>query len=141
MSKLRNKAVALMAAVAMAASMLVGCGSVKNDEIVATVGESKITAGVANFYARYESSSLEEYYKQYFSQMYSQYGYTDYEMRSSLFITIERLGFNPTLGLGTNIVGDVYLGGGLIMVLILFYLLGIFVTKSLYGVHVKKNII
>lgn len=80
MSKSRNKAVALMAAVAMAASMLVGCGSVKNDEIVATVGESKITAGVANFYARYESSSLEEYYKQYFSQMYSQYGYTDYEM-------------------------------------------------------------
>ena len=62
------------------------------------------------------------------------------EMRSSLYITMEHFGENPPLGLGTNVVGDVYLGGGLIVVVILFYFLGRLITRSLYGIHVKKNI-
>lgn len=47
-------------------------------------------------------------------------GTPDNEMRSSLYITIEHFGSNPPIGLGTNIVGDVYIGGGIIAVIILF---------------------
>lgn len=63
------------------------------------------------------------------------------EMRSSLYLTVERLGSNPSVGLGTNIVGDVYLGGGIIAVFILFFLLGYFVSKSLYMIIAKKNLV
>ena len=62
------------------------------------------------------------------------------EMTSAMYITIERLGPEPPIGLGTNIVGDIYLGGGFLLVLCLFYLLGYLISKSLYEVHIKKNI-
>lgn len=68
-------------------------------------------------------------------------GTPDNEMRSSLYITIEHFGSNPPIGLGTNIVGDVYIGGGIIAVIILFYLLGRLITKSLCEIHIKKNAI
>ena len=62
-------------------------------------------------------------------------------MRSSLYITIEHFGSNPPNGLGTNIVADAYIGGGIIVVILLFYFLGRLVTKSLYGIHIKKNVV
>lgn len=43
-------------------SVLTGCGSVDNDDVVATVGEDKITVGMANFYARMQQAQYETYY-------------------------------------------------------------------------------
>lgn len=58
-----KKRLTIMAAVgALAVTSLTGCGSVDNDEAVATVGEEKITYGVANFYARMEQAQYETYY-------------------------------------------------------------------------------
>ena len=62
MKGLRKRIIALAAVAALAMTTFVGCGSVDNKEIVATVGDSKITAGMANFYARYQQPSFEEYY-------------------------------------------------------------------------------
>ena len=67
-------------------------------------------------------------------------GVPDYTLNSASYFTINRLGSNPSFGLGTNIVGDVFLGGGLLAVIILFYLLGGLITKSLYKIHVEKNL-
>lgn len=67
MKGLGKKIVALAAVAALTMTSLVGCaGSVDDNEVVATVGESEITAGVANFYLRYQQSSIEEYYGSYF---------------------------------------------------------------------------
>lgn len=46
----------------LSASMLTGCGSLKEDEIVVTIGEDQITAGMANFYARMQQAQYETYY-------------------------------------------------------------------------------
>lgn len=51
-----------------------------------------------------------------------------YLLNSPDFSTYLQFGLNPPLGLGTNIVGDVYLAFGLIGCIILFFLLGRFVT-------------
>lgn len=69
MRGLRKKAVALAAAAALVMTSLVGCaGSVDNSEVVATVGESEITAGVANFYIRFQQASMEGYYMSYLGE-------------------------------------------------------------------------
>jgi hypothetical protein len=60
-------------------------------------------------------------------------------MSSALYITVENFGSDPPIGLGTNLVGDVYLAGGFVLTLLLFYFLGLFVSKSLYKIHVEKN--
>lgn len=65
MKGLRKRIIALAAVAALAATSFVGCGSIDNSEIVATVGDSKITLGMANFYARYQQPSFEEYYVSY----------------------------------------------------------------------------
>lgn len=65
MKGLRKRIIALSAVAAMVMTTFVGCGSVDNSEIVATVGDSKITAGMANFYARYQQPAFEEYYVSY----------------------------------------------------------------------------
>lgn len=46
----------------LAAASLTGCGSLNTDETVATVGDEKITLGVANFYARLQQGQYETYY-------------------------------------------------------------------------------
>lgn len=65
MKGLRKRIIALSAVATMVMTTFVGCGSVDNSEIVATVGDSKITAGMANFYTRYQQPSFEEYYVSY----------------------------------------------------------------------------
>ena len=65
MKGLRKRIIALAAVAALAMTTFVGCGSVDNKEIVATVDDSQITAGMANFYARYQQPSFEEYYVSY----------------------------------------------------------------------------
>lgn len=54
-------------AVLTAAGMLVmtaltGCQSIDNDEVVATVGDTEISYGIANFYARMSQAQYETYY-------------------------------------------------------------------------------
>lgn len=66
-------------------------------------------------------------------------GMPDYALGSAAYFTYERLGANPSLGLGTNIVGDVFIGGGFLTVIILFYFLGYFITKSLNKIYIKGN--
>lgn len=46
----------------LAMSLLTGCGSVDNDDIVAKVGKDEITVGMANFYARMQQAQYETYY-------------------------------------------------------------------------------
>ena len=63
MRGLRKKLVALAAVATMVMTSLVGCaGSVKDSDVVATVGDAEITVGVANFYIRYQQMMLENYY-------------------------------------------------------------------------------
>lgn len=50
-------------------------------------------------------------------------------MSSPDFITFMEFGDNPPLGLGSNIVADVYLSFGLIGVVIAFYFLGYFIAE------------
>ena len=59
-----SKRIAIMAAAGMlAVSTMTGCGASLNaDETVATVGEDKISVGVANFYARMQQAQYETYY-------------------------------------------------------------------------------
>ena len=56
----RTAAVSLAGILTMAS--LTGCGSFDNDDVVATVGNDKITAGMANFYARMQQAQYESYY-------------------------------------------------------------------------------
>lgn len=64
MKGLLKKVVALTAVAAMAMTALIGCGakSVDNNEVVAVVNDTEITAGVANFYIRYQQSAIETAY-------------------------------------------------------------------------------
>ncbi|MEG0722461.1 MAG: peptidylprolyl isomerase [Lachnospiraceae bacterium] len=48
----------------MGTTMLTGCGELKKDDVVATVGDSKITGSVANFYTRFQQAQYETYYAQ-----------------------------------------------------------------------------
>lgn len=80
MKGLRKKIIALAAVAALAMTSFVGCGSVDDSEIVATVGDSKITAGMANFYARLQQPAFEEYYVSYQDYQQQQiYGSVMYE--------------------------------------------------------------
>lgn len=64
MKKGMKKVVALAAVTAMSMTALMGCASsIDNSEVVATVGEKEITAGLANFYTRYQQASVESYYE------------------------------------------------------------------------------
>lgn len=64
MKLLKKRFVAVTMAGTLAAGLLMGCGSsVDHDEVVATVGDSKISYGVANFYMRMVQSRYEAYYR------------------------------------------------------------------------------
>lgn len=51
-------------------------------------------------------------------------------MNSASFSTFIEFGSNPPLGLGSNIVADVYLAFGMIGVVVLFFFLGYLIAKS-----------
>ncbi len=66
MRGLRKKLVALTAVAAMVVTSFTGCAaSVENNEVVATVNKAEITAGVANFYTRYQQAQTENMYAMY----------------------------------------------------------------------------
>lgn len=52
----------------LAAGVLTGCGSIDENDVVATVGEKEITADVANFFARYTQAQYETYYSGYLGE-------------------------------------------------------------------------
>ncbi len=62
---MKKKIVMFMLAGMLTVSSLTGCSSFKADDVVATVGDEKITAEVANFYARYVQAQYETYYSAY----------------------------------------------------------------------------
>ena len=62
MVRFGKKVAVLTLAGALAAMSVTGCGSIKEDATVATVGDEKITLGVANFYARLQQGQYETYY-------------------------------------------------------------------------------
>ena len=59
---MKKKILMLMMAGMLSVVSLAGCSSFKEDEVVATVGDQKITADIANFYARYVQAQYETYY-------------------------------------------------------------------------------
>ncbi len=67
MKRILKKTVVLVTVAALAITTMAGCG-VKDSEIVAKVGDQKITAGVANFFARMQQSSIESYYASYYGE-------------------------------------------------------------------------
>lgn len=67
---MKTRFAALAIAAAMAVSALTGCGSgnLNSDDVVAEFGDTKIKAGVAEFYARYQQASYEAYYMPYYGE-------------------------------------------------------------------------
>ena len=59
---MKKRLFALALAGVLAAATLTGCGSLKGDETVATVDDTKIDADLANFFARYTQATYETYY-------------------------------------------------------------------------------
>ena len=62
---MKKRAVILLLAGLLAAGSLIGCGSLEDSDVVATVNDTDITAGVANFLARYTQAQYETYYAGY----------------------------------------------------------------------------
>lgn len=62
---MKKRAVVLLLAGLLAAGSLTGCESLEDSDVVATVNDTDITAGVANFYARYTQAQYETYYAGY----------------------------------------------------------------------------
>ena len=63
-----KKAAALVIVAIMTMTSLVGCIGVDDSKVVATVGDNKITAGLANFYMRLSQSSIESTYASYYGE-------------------------------------------------------------------------
>ena len=61
-----KKRALILALAGIMASSLTGCGSLKDDAVVVKAGDEEITAGVANFYARYTQAQYETYFASYF---------------------------------------------------------------------------
>lgn len=62
---MKRKLVGLVLAAVIGAVSVTGCSKLDNDDVVAEVGGTKITAGVANFYARFQQSQYETYYSSF----------------------------------------------------------------------------
>ncbi|GFI44047.1 MAG: peptidyl-prolyl cis-trans isomerase [Dorea sp.] len=65
---MKKKLLMLMLAGMLSVVSLAGCSSFKEDEVVVTVGDQKITADIANFYARYVQAQYETYYSAYLGE-------------------------------------------------------------------------
>ena len=60
-----KKRALILALAGIIAASLIGCGSLKDDAVVVKAGDEEITAGVANFYARYTQAQYETYFASY----------------------------------------------------------------------------
>ncbi|MEG2667746.1 MAG: peptidyl-prolyl cis-trans isomerase [Lachnospiraceae bacterium] len=59
---MKKKMGILVLVVAMCMTTVTGCGSLDDKAVIATVGDTKISAGVANFYVRWQQAQYETYY-------------------------------------------------------------------------------
>lgn len=59
---MKKRLAGLVLAAAMTATALTGCSSFDGDAVVMEIGDTKVPASVANFYARYQQSLYETYY-------------------------------------------------------------------------------
>lgn len=60
-SKLFKRALALSICLTVGSALLTGCGKLNGSDVIVTVGDSEVTADVANFYARYQQAQYETY--------------------------------------------------------------------------------
>ncbi len=65
---MKKKFLMLLMAGMLGVFSLAGCSSFEEDEVVMTVGEQKVTADIANFYARYVQAQYETYYSAYLGE-------------------------------------------------------------------------
>ena len=65
---MKKRILMLVLAGMLSVASLAGCSSFKEDEVVATVGDEKITADIANLYARYVQAQYETYYSAYLGE-------------------------------------------------------------------------
>lgn len=63
-----KKIAAFMLSGVMMASVLTGCAGVNKDEVVATFDETEVRLGVANFAARFQQASYDDFYVAYFGE-------------------------------------------------------------------------
>lgn len=66
------------------------------------------------------------------NMVFSLFGIESYLTNSALFLTVQTLGHNPTFGLGTNIIADLYLAFGIGGVIICMFFAGYIVAKAQY---------
>lgn len=59
---MKKRLAALVIALSLTAGMITGCSKLDENDVIIEMGDQKITADVANFYARYEQSQYETYY-------------------------------------------------------------------------------
>lgn len=100
MKLLKRRCVAAAATGTLAAGLLMGCGSsdVNHDEVVATIGDSEVSYGVANFYSRMMQSRYENYYTtltgetpaEFWLQQWGEGSYENY-VKSGLIEDLENL--------------------------------------------------
>lgn len=64
----RKKIAAFMLSGVMMASVLTGCGGVNKDQVVATFDETEVKLGIANFAARFQQASYDDFYVAYFGE-------------------------------------------------------------------------
>ena len=65
---MKKRVLTLVLASALVAATVAGCGKLDGSEVVAEVGDAKITADVANFYARYKQAQYETYYASFLGE-------------------------------------------------------------------------
>lgn len=66
--KVNKRILSLILAATLVSTSVVGCGSLDSTATVLTIGGEEVSAGVANFYARYQQSMYESYYMSYFGE-------------------------------------------------------------------------
>lgn len=97
MGTMKKRIAIFVTAVAMAATAVAGCGSkVDKDAVVATVGEDKVTVGVANFFARYQQAIYEAQLGQFYGDNFWESKVTENETweataKENILKDIERL--------------------------------------------------
>ena len=62
---MKKRLLMIATAMMLTVTSLTGCSSLKKDDVVVKVNDTELTAGVANFYARYMQAMYETYYGAY----------------------------------------------------------------------------
>lgn len=65
---MKRRMLTIVLAGMLAVTALAGCSSIKNDKTAITVGDTEISAGEANFYARFTQAQYETYYSAYMGE-------------------------------------------------------------------------